>query len=166
MADQRDEEKRQKEEERKRQLELREEEKRKREEVLKKKEQEEETRKKRAAEAFSKFFVAKKKTEASTDDVITKDYVECGEASALNKSNFMAFQVRERMNLAPLVRNEISQDQKKQLEEKLGAQNFKEKLYLKELRSGFHKPNTFQKTCISEDDNDVMVIGKFTIFIQ
>ncbi|CRL05064.1 CLUMA_CG017973, isoform A [Clunio marinus] len=166
IADQREEEKRQKEEERKRQNEMREEEKQKREEVQKKKEIEEQNRKKRAAEAFSKFFVLKKKSDSvnADDENALKDEknVENGETLTVSKGNFMPFQVRERMKVAPCVRRQMDKKQLSELDKLLNSHQSVNELYLKTLKSGDHKPLRSSKTwpLIDKEEDDVLLIDE------
>lgn len=143
---------------------MREEEKRKRDEAQKKKEAEDESRKRRAAEAFSKFFVPKKKIEQTTlaDVETSKDIAEVGESSGAVKSNFMQFQVRERMKVAPCVRLQINKDQLEVLDGSLKTAKPLNELYLNELKSGLHKPgfstNTWP-TADKDEDDDVILTG-------
>ena len=146
---------------------MREEDKRKRDEVQKKKELEDENRKKRAAEAFSKFFVPKKKIDASVAvDDASKDTVECGPSSAVVKSNFIPFQIRERMKVAPCVRLQIDKDQLKTLDESLKTVKPLNELYLSELKNGLHKPSFSSSTWPLEekdDDDDVSILGELML---
>ena len=141
-------------------MEQRDEEKRKKEEGLKKKEQEEENRKKRAAEAFSKFFVPpKKKFEVVNiaDDENSKDSAASNESIGGIRSNFMPFQVREMMKLAPCVRLEISKEQLTVLDKCLKTVKSVDGLYLKQLK-GNHKPKSSGKTWpVDEKDVDDVV---------
>lgn len=145
-----------------RQVELREEEKRKREEVQKKKEVDEENRKKRAAQAFSKFFVPKKKADTSlVEDETSKDSAESsGESVGVVKSNFMPFQIRERMMLAPCVRLVISKEKLLALDRILKSVEPSGELYLKLLKSGAHKPGSSERTRPADDTDDVVILGK------
>lgn len=143
-----------------RQVESREEEKRKRDDVQKKKENEAEMRKKQAA-TFSKFFVAKKKNDTSlVEDETSKDSAESGDTIGVVKSNFMPFQIRERMKVAPCVRFQIERNQLNVLDECLKEVKPLKELYIQELKSGLHKPKTSPKTWQSEDkDDEVIAIG-------
>jgi chromatin assembly factor 1 subunit A len=147
-----------------RQAEQRDEEKRKREEAQKKKDEEEEVRKKRAAEKFSKFFVVpKKKPEVVVfDDDMSKDSAESAESGKVVRSNFMPFQIREGMKMAPLVRLLISKEQKDELEECLKSTKPLKNLYLNQLRKGSHKPKSSEKTWPKNDDDDVVAIGEIS----
>ena len=142
-------------------MEQRDEEKRKKEEIQKKKEQEEENRKKRAAQAFSKFFVPpKKKVDAANiaDDENSKDSAASSESVGVIRSNFMPFQVREMMKVAPCVRLEISKEQLAVLDKCLKGEKSVEKLYLKQLKEN-HKPKSSGKTWpLDEKDNDNIVL--------
>lgn len=164
LADQREEEKRLKEEERKRQLELREEEKRKRDEMTKKKEVEEENRKKRAAEAFSKFFVPKKKAPdmAVIDDDTSKDSAESFESGSAVKSNFMPFQIRERMKVAPLVRRVLTKAQVENFDAKFNTSMPRESLYIADIKNPLYEKGRCEKTwpIDDKDDDDVIAIGE------
>lgn len=149
---------------------MREEEKRKRDEAQKRKEAEEESRKKRAAEAFSKFFVPKKKTDTTTaEDETSKDSAESIEAFGIVKSNFMPFQIRERMKVAPCVRLQIDKEQLKILDDSLKTVKPLNELYLSKLKIGLHKPGTSVNTWTVEDKDeyeDVIVMGEFVVVIN
>lgn len=130
---------------------------------------EEENRKKRAAQAFSKFFVAKKKNEAAiVEDETSKDSAASAESMGLVKSSFMPFQIRERMTVAPIVRLDLSRDRLQALDDSLKTSKPLSELYLRQLRSGSHKPKFSEKTLPNDekevDDDDVVIVGELTMF--
>lgn len=122
----------------------------------------EEKRKKQAAQAFSKFFVPKRKADAPiVDDDTSKESAESAESAGV-KSNFMPFQVRERMMLAPCVRLQIGKEKLKALDGSLNSGKSLAELYVNLLKSGAHKPISTESTWPMEDkeDDDVVAIGK------
>lgn len=126
-------------------------------------------KKKKAAQVFSKFFVAKKKTDSPmVDDDTSKDTAEIVDPPSVVKSNFMPFQIRERMKVAPTLRLHINEEQTKTLDESLKTVKPLKELYIQELKSGSHKPGSYPNTWQSEDrddDSDVIAIGKFSPFL-
>lgn len=142
---------------------MREEEKRKRDEITKKKELEEENRKKRAAEAFSKFFVPKKKAPDATavDDDTSKDSAESFESGSVPKGNFMPFQVRERMKVAPLVRRVLTKPQIDNFDAKFNTSLPRKELYVAEIKNPSYIKGKCDKTWPVDDkeDDDVMIVG-------
>ncbi|XP_032514689.2 chromatin assembly factor 1 subunit A-B-like [Danaus plexippus] len=141
-------EKEEKEEQRKREKEAKEEEKRKRQEVLEQEKLEQEQKKKKAAEAFASFFVAKQKSE--------KDQVTIG---PMRNNMLSSFTIKSDMRLAPIVRNQLQEDSKKELDTFLGNQNVPESsLYLKNLKE--RKPLSSGKTWppCDKNDDDVMIV--------
>lgn len=140
-----------------RQAELREEEKRQKEEEKKRKEQEEENRKKKAADALKKFFVPKKKEKTvQIDDDVSREGSEASDIVV--SSNFMPFQIREHMKLAPLVRVQLTRDQREHFD-KLFSDVDTSKSYLKELKDGKRKPLKGSKTW-QKDEDELMVVGE------
>lgn len=139
---------------------MKEEERRQKEEEKRKKELEEENKKKKAKEAFSKFFVAKKKQEPI---VIEDDGSKEGSnlSDGIPRQNFMPFQIRERMKLAPLVRSQLSKARKSLLEDIFNGNSIAKFSYLDELKSGVHKPMKTESTWPAEADDDLMIVGKF-----
>ena len=97
-------------------------------------------------------------------DETSKESAEGGGESM--KLNFMPFQVRERMILAPLVRFQLSRDQKERLEELIKAgQKTSVELYVEVLKSGSYKPKSMKRTWPAEDkEDDVVVVGKLGKF--
>lgn len=133
----------------------------------KKKELEEEKRKKQAAQAFSKFFVPKRKADTPmvADDDTSKDSAESVDSVGV-KSNFMPFQVRERMKMAPCVRLQIGKDKLRALDELLKSDKPRGELYVNQLNSGLHKPLSTQNTWPMEDkDSDVIAVGELLVMM-
>ncbi|XP_064083456.1 chromatin assembly factor 1 subunit A-B-like [Macrobrachium nipponense] len=104
---------------------------------------------------FASFFVAKKKEAES----VTKD----------SEGPFKDFRVKEDMQLAPVVRNILTEDQITELDNYLyGSCEATSKTYLSLLRSGSYVKQKSVKTCPckqeppvdDEDDDDVMVINE------
>lgn len=143
---------------------MKEEEKRRREDAQKKKEIEEENRKKRASEALMKFFVPKKKAGTPVaDDENSKDSAKSADSVVVAKNNFMSFQIRDRMMLAPRVRLHITKEQIETLDENLKRQKPLDGLYLNLLKTGAHRPGKSDNTWPTEEkdeDDDVVAIGK------
>lgn len=137
-----------KEEERRKKKEAKEEEeKKKMEEKL-----ELERKKQKAASNFIGFFVAKKPETKSAEDKQANKF-----------TNFMPFEVKTDMKIAPIIRRELSDEEKVKLDE-LRAKNDAKKshLYLKELKSDDfvirRSPKTFP---LEMKDEDIVIIGNF-----
>ncbi|XP_052752301.1 chromatin assembly factor 1 subunit A [Galleria mellonella] len=148
--DQKRKEKEEKEEQKRKEKEAREEEKRKKQEALELEKQEQELKKKKAAEAFVNFFVPKQKIEKDQNivDLISKSSV------------LSSFTIKADMRLAPIVRTNLDESKRQELDTFLEKQDKElSALYLKELRSGISKPLSSGKTWPLDDkDDDVMII--------
>ncbi|XP_055383367.1 chromatin assembly factor 1 subunit A-like [Condylostylus longicornis] len=152
-----EEDRKRKEEEKRKKEELREEERKKREEEKRKKEMEKEeieNKKRKAAEVFTKFFVPRSKG------------VEDGNLSFTEKKenvNFMPFQIKDDMKLAPITRTQLNVEQKNVIDEFL--QNDKDipysELYTGKLKSGNYNPMKSERTFPKmEDDDDIIIIDE------
>lgn len=82
-----------------------------------------EEKKQKAAAAFTKFFVPRK----STGEVKKEPPVQ-------NNNNFMPFQLKSDMRLAPASRNTLNNEGKEHLEQKMSKQDQTPKEYLKNLK--------------------------------
>lgn len=141
-----------KEEQKRKEKEAKEEEKRKKQEALELEKHEQELKKKKAAEAFVNFFVPKQKSEKDQPTICS-----------VSNSMLSNFTIKNDMRLAPLVRAKLTDDKKEHLENMLEKQGEKV-LYLKSLKDGISKPLSSGKTwplSDKDDDDDVMIVGKF-----
>ena len=128
-----------KEEERKKREEAKEEEKRKKEEA--------ERKKQKAASNFTSFFVAKK-PEKSVDDENTSEI-----------KNFMPFEVKADMKVAPVSRRSLNEEEKLSLDEKCGeGDTQKSDLYLGEIKDKRLLPRKSSRTWPLETKDDVILI--------
>ncbi|XP_063627294.1 chromatin assembly factor 1 subunit A-like [Cydia splendana] len=146
--EQRRKEKEEKEEQRRKEKEAREEEKRKKQEALELEKQEQELKKKKAAEAFVNFFVPKQK-EKEPKAVVSQNSI------------LSSFTIKADMRLAPFIRVELSDMQKKDMDELMSDQKSGEKdLYLKNLKKEGVKTGFSGKTwpLTDKEDDDVMII--------
>lgn len=106
--------------------------------------------------AFSKFFVPKKKEKTvSNDDEGSKDGSEASDIGVT--SNFMPFQIRDRMKIAPLVRVQFTKDHLENFD-KYFNENSSTQSYLKELKEGKRIPLKGTRTWQLEKDEDELVI--------
>ncbi|XP_063383146.1 chromatin assembly factor 1 subunit A-like [Cydia fagiglandana] len=146
--EQRRKEKEEKEEQKRKEKEAREEEKRKKQEALELEKQEQELKKKKAAEAFVNFFVPKQK-EKEPKAVVSQNSI------------LSSFTIKADMRLAPLIRVELSDMQKKDMDELMSDQKSGEKdLYLKNLKKEGVKTGCSGKTwpLTDKEDDDVMIV--------
>lgn len=94
--------------------------------------------------------------EASKDSAISAD--------SIGKSNFMPFQVRERMQVAPCVRRILSKSQLVTFENKFNTLLPRAELYLEGLKNKFYVPGKSEKASSIEEkpeyENDVIFVGK------
>ncbi|XP_022906404.1 chromatin assembly factor 1 subunit A isoform X3 [Onthophagus taurus] len=104
----------------------------------------------KAAAAFTKFFTKRPENE--------NDKLDNNTPLVKGSINFMPFEIKADMKLAPLTRSEISMNERNDLDELIKNQNTKN-LYLNELKN--KQPRTFGKTWPKLDDSDdVVVIGE------
>ncbi|CAH0758090.1 unnamed protein product [Diatraea saccharalis] len=139
-----------KEEQRRKEKEMREEEKRKKQEALELEKLEQELKKKKAAEAFANFFVPKQKSD--------RDQHISGPVS--KSSVLSSFMIKNDMRLAPVIRVDLTEEKKQQLDNLMEEQNVSEStLYIKSLTGGSTKPLSSGKTWpLSERDDDVVIV--------
>lgn len=151
--EQKNEEKRKKENLKAEEKRKKEEDKKKADEEKRKAEEEEERKKAKASALFTKFFVPKSsKTEREEVPPPTSTV-----------QNFMPFEVKADMKIAPLVRHTLTSSQKHCLDEAVKANSNVEKsgLYLHSLRSGVINPKVAFRTWPLEEikeDDDVSII--------
>lgn len=161
--------KREKEEERKRKEEQKEEERRKREEQKeldrKRKEEEkrlkeeaEQNKYKKSSEAFVKFFVPKKVDAKAEIDPVEKMETELVQ-------NFMSFQVKDDMKIAPITRRTLNMDERSAFDGQMSSNINEDSLYLKQLKKkeivARKSGRTYQAgNDEKEDDDDICFIGK------
>ncbi|XP_015117350.1 chromatin assembly factor 1 subunit A [Diachasma alloeum] len=137
-----------KEEDKRKREEAKEEEKRKKEEEK----LEAERKKQKAASTFVRFFVAKKLENSKTGDE---------DREKVDKvSNFMPFQVRKDMKIAPRCRRSLRDEEKSAVDECLGDHGGKGELYIKEIKKESWKMRKSGKTWPADDvaKDDVVII--------
>lgn len=142
-------------EQKQKEKEAKEEERRKREEEKRKKEEEKleaERKKQKAASNFASFFVSKKQEVKSTE-----------EESVAEAKNFMPFEIKADMRIAPICRRTLSKHEKLVLDEicssKVGSK--KSELYLQDIKTGKILPRTSSKTWpLEAKDNDVILLDE------
>ncbi|XP_076620675.1 uncharacterized protein LOC143341608 [Colletes latitarsis] len=131
-----------------------EEERKKREEEKRKKEEEKleaERRKQKAASNFTSFFVAKKQ-EKSVEEETTAE-----------AKNFMPFEVKADMKLAPICRRALNEQEKSSLDEKHDKGDAgKSDLYINEIKSKKLVPRKSTKTWPFEAKDDVVILDEET----
>lgn len=136
-----------KEEERRKREEAKEEEKKKKEEEK----LEAERKKQKAASNFASFFVSKKQEAKSTE-----------EENVIEAKNFMPFEVKVDMRIAPVCRRTLSQHEKSLLDEKFNVKDAKKsELYLANVKNSKIVPRISSKTWpLETKDNDIIILGK------
>lgn len=136
-----------KEEERRKREEAKEEEKKKKEEEK----LEAERKKQKAASNFASFFVSKKQEVKSTE-----------EENVVEAKNFMPFEVKVDMRVAPVCRRRLNQHEKSLLDEKCNVKNVKKsELYLADVKNGRIVPRTSSKMWpLETKDDDIILLGK------
>lgn len=104
------------------------------------------------------------------DDEASKESADSAMSSG---RNFMPFQVRPQMRLAPCVRHRLDSSDLDKLENILSGAEKASTTYLKELKSGKRAPKSSSKTWPKEekvesddDDDDVMIVGKLRLNSQ
>ncbi|XP_015600795.1 chromatin assembly factor 1 subunit A [Cephus cinctus] len=140
--EQKQKEKEAKEEDRRKREEAKEEErKRKEEERL-----EAERKKQKAASNFASFFVAKKQENKSAEE------------EHIKIQNFMPFEIKADMRIAPLCRRNLSESEKSELDKVCAGESVRCQLYLEEIKSGSRAIRTFGRTWPAESKDDVILI--------
>lgn len=153
----------QKELERKQKEEQKELERKRKEEEKRLKDQAEQSKYRKTAEAFVKFFVPKK--------VDQKGDSESGEKMEVDQTqNFMSFQVKEDMMMAPITRRTLNEEERSAFNQQLLSNVGKNDLYLNQLKtktlvtrksSRTCKADGEQEKCDDDDDDDIYLIGNF-----
>lgn len=148
-------------EERRKKEEQKEEERKKKDEEKRLKEQAEQIKNRKTSEAFVKFFVPKKTdAKADTDANVNDDSVQI--------QNFMSFQVKDDMKVAPVTRRTLTPTVRTQLENNLCSIAVNtENLYLAQLKNGTHIPHQTGKTWLLDDDtesaeDELYIMGKLS----
>lgn len=145
ISRQKQKEKEAREEERKKREEAKEEEKRRKEEER----LEAERKKQKAASNFASFFVSKKQEVKSAD-----------EESIVKVKNFMPFEIKADMRIAPICRRKLNEHDKLLLDDKRNVNLDKTELYLENIRKGKIVPRISSKTWPLEAKDDVILLGK------
>lgn len=144
--EQKQKEKEAKEEERRKREEAKEEEKRRKEEEK----LEAERKKQKAASNFASFFVAKKQETKSVE-----------EENIVETKNFMPFEIKAGMKVAPILRRTFSQTEKHTLDEMCASGNAqKTDLYLCEIKTKKIVPRGSARTWPVSANNDVVLIDE------
>ncbi|XP_071643741.1 uncharacterized protein [Temnothorax longispinosus] len=141
-------------EQKQKEKEAKEEERKKREEEKRKKEEERleaERKKQKAASNFASFFVPKKQEVKSTD-----------EENVIKVKNFMPFEVKADMKIAPICRRKLNEDEKLLLDNKCNVDLDKTELYLEDIKRRRIVPRTSSKTWPLEakEDDDIILLDE------
>lgn len=146
ISRQKQKEKEAREEERKKREEAKEEEKRKKEEER----LEAERKKQKAASNFASFFVSKKQEVKSAE-----------EENVAEVKNFMPFEIKADMRVAPIYRRKLDEHNKLLLDNKCNIDLDKTELYLEDIKRGKIVPHKSSKTWpLEAKDDDVLLLGK------
>lgn len=137
-----------------------EQEKQQREEEERRKKEEAGQKWKKSAQLMEKFFVQKKNEAKQPDEESSNDSDKTGPVT----QNFMPFQVKENMRLAPVTRASLDNHRREALEKTLNNDDPAPSLiYLSQLKrdSGYHPGKSCPLTWLEDDDSqDVILIGK------
>lgn len=144
ISRQKQKEKEAREEERKKREEAKEEEKRRKEEER----LEAERKKQKAASNFASFFVSKKQE------------IKSDEENIVEVKNFMPFEIKADMRIAPICRRKLNEHEKLLLDNKRNINLSKTELYLDDIKKGNIVPHTSSKTWPLEAKDDVILLGK------
>lgn len=138
---------------------LKEEERLKKEQEKRLKEEMEQNKNRKTAEAFVKFFVPKK-NDVKPD--IDNEQLDQAQSTTL----FMSFEVKEGMKVAPVIRRQLEDKQRAELENNIKNQTKVKasQLYLAELKRGDRQSLSGGKTWIVEEGNveksdDLFILG-------
>jgi chromatin assembly factor 1 subunit A len=103
------------------------------------------------------FFVAKKPVESKPE-----------EENKTEQSNFMPFEIKADMRVAPLIRRNLSKNEKINLDEVIMSSNVnKSKLYINEIKNKIYNIKKSGRTWPFEANDDIVVIGnKFRIIFS
>lgn len=138
-------------EQKQKEKEAKEEERRKREEEKKRKEEEKleiERKKQKAASNFASFFVSKKQEVKSEEDSIIK------------VKNFMPFEIKADMRIAPICRRILTEQEKSILDRKYNLDMQKSELYLEDIKKRKIIPGTSFKTWPIEAKDDIIILDE------
>ena len=150
ISRQKQKEKEAKEEERKKREEAKEEEKRKKEEER----LEAERKKQKAASNFASFFVSKKQEVKSVE-----------EESVIRVKNFMPFEIKADMRIAPICRRKLTEHDKLLFDNKCNVDLDKIELYLEDIKKGRILPRTSSKTWpLETKEDEVILLGKNHVY--
>ena len=110
--------------------------------------EEEEQKKQKAAAKFASFFVPKKPAETKPIEEVKKNV------------NFMPFEVKADMRVAPSTRRTLSECDQRKLDEFLQNNNAV-KLYVEELKNKDFDVRKSSKTWPYEANDDIVILGEF-----
>jgi len=109
-----------------------------------------ERKKQKAASNFASFFVSKK-----------HEVKQMEEENVDEAKNFMPFEVKTDMKIAPICRRTLNEREKLLLHEKCNTGMQRSELYLEDIRKNRIVPRTSSKTWPFETkDDDVIPLGK------
>lgn len=132
--------------------EAKEEERRKREEEKRKKDEEKleaERKKQKAASNFASFFTKKQEVKSAEEE---KNAVE---------TNFMPFEIKADMRVAPINRRTITEEEKLALDKKFNTDVPYKQLYLEDMIHKKHVPKTCTRTWpLEAKDDEIVLLGK------
>lgn len=112
-----------------------------------------ERKKQKAASNFTSFFVAKKQGKSVEEESTTE------------VKNFMPFEVKADMKLAPICRRTLNEEEKLSLDTKCDKGNTQmTSLYLSEIKSKTVIPRKSTRTWTYEAKDDIIILGKRYIF--
>lgn len=137
-------------EQKQKEKEAKEEERKKREEEKKRKEEERleaERKKQKAASNFASFFVSKKQEVKSVE-----------EESVIGVKNFMPFEIKADMRIAPICRRKLTEHDKLLFDNKCNVDLDKIELYLEDIKKGRIVPRTSSKTWPLETKEDEIIL--------
>lgn len=136
-----------KEEERRKREEAKEEEKRRKEEER----LEAERKKQKAASNFASFFVPKKPAETKPIE----------EDNKVERRNFMPFEIKADMRMAPTNRRNLSENEKNELDKIIKSSAVKNtQLYISNIKDKSYNIRKSKKTWPYEANEDVVILGK------
>lgn len=106
-------------------------------------------KKQKAASNFVSFFVPKKQEVKSEEEGIIK------------VKNFMPFEIKADMRIAPVCRRTLTEQEKSLLDGKRNLDVQKSELYLEDIKKGKIIPYTSSKTWpLEAKDDDIILLGK------
>lgn len=108
-----------------------------------------ERKKQKAASTFASFFVPKKQEVKSAE-----------EESVVKVKNFMPFEIKADMKIAPIYRRKLNEHDKLLLDNKRNINVDVIELYLEDIRRGRIIPRTSSKTWPLESKDDIILLGK------